>query len=74
MIEKKQLWVVRVNRRLGSPEKGEGEGLMEMLSVEVDAGGDEEEENMMMADISFNSAEKSFYLKIQLNQVEQIEA
>ncbi len=39
----------RVDRRLGSPEKGEGSGLMEMLSVEVDAGGDEEEENMMMA-------------------------
>ena len=39
----------RINRRLGSPEEGEGSGLMEMLSVEVDAGGDEEEENMMMA-------------------------
>ncbi len=39
----------RVGRRFGSPEEGEGSGLMEMLSVEVDAGGDEEEENMMMA-------------------------
>jgi len=50
----------RINRRLGSPEKGEGDGLMEMLSVEVDAGGDEEEENMTMAysDVIFNRREK----------------
>jgi len=50
----------RIGRRLGSPEEGEGSGLMEMLSVEVDAGGDEEEENMMMAysDVIFNRREK----------------
>ena len=51
----------RVNRRFGSPEEGEGDGLMEMLSVEVDAGGDDEEENMMMAysDAIFDRREKS---------------
>ena len=53
----------RINRRLGSPEKGEGDGLMEMLSVEVDAGGDEEEENMTMAGITFSSAEKSYLFR-----------
>jgi hypothetical protein len=52
----------RVSRKLGSPEEGERSGVMEMLAVDVDAGGDEEE-NMMMADISFNSAEKSFLFK-----------
>jgi hypothetical protein len=50
----------RIGYALGSPEEGEGSGLMEMLSVEVDAGGDEEEENMMMAysDVIFNRREK----------------
>ena len=38
----------RVTRKLGSPEEGERSGVMEMLAVDVDAGGDEEE-NMMMA-------------------------
>ena len=51
----------RINRRFGSPEEGEGDGLMEMLSVEVDAGGDDEEENMLMAysDAIFDRREKS---------------
>ena len=51
----------RINRRFGSPEEGEGDGLMEMLSVDVDAGGDDEEENMMMAysDAIFDRREKS---------------
>jgi hypothetical protein len=53
----------RVTRKLGSPEEGERSGVMEMLAVDVDAGGDDKEENMMMADISFNSAEKSFLFK-----------
>jgi hypothetical protein len=49
----------RVNRRLGSPEEGEGSGLMEMLSVEVDAGGDEEEDMLMAySDVIFNRREK----------------
>ena len=52
----------RINRRLGSPEKGEGDGLMEMLSVEVDAGGDDEED-MKMAGITFSSAEKSYLFR-----------
>ena len=51
----------RIGRRLGSPEEGEGSGLMEMLSVEVDAGGDDQEENMLMAysDAIFDRREKS---------------
>ena len=54
----------RVNRKLGSPEEGEGSGLMEMLSVEVDAGGDEEEENMLMAYTpGFSSQEKSYLFR-----------
>jgi hypothetical protein len=53
----------RVTRKFGSPEEGEKSGVMEMLAVDVDAGGDDKEENMMMADISFNSAEKSFLFK-----------
>jgi hypothetical protein len=53
----------RVTRKLGSPEEGERNGVMEMLAVEVGAGGDDKKENMMMADISFNSAEKSFLFK-----------
>jgi len=52
----------RVSRKFGSPEEGERSGVMEMLAVEVGAGGDEKE-NMLMADISFNSAEKSFLFK-----------
>jgi len=50
----------RVNRRLGSPEEGEGSGLMEMLSVEVDAGGDDEEDMLMAySDAIFDRREKS---------------
>ena len=54
----------RIGRRLGSPKEGEGSGLMEMLSVEVDAGGDEEEENMLMAYTpGFSSQEKSYLFR-----------
>ena len=50
----------RVNRRFGSPEKGEGDGLMEMLSVDVDAGGDDEEDmKMAYSDAIFDRREKS---------------
>ena len=52
----------RINRRFGSPEEGEGDGLMEMLSVEVDAGGDDQED-MKMAGITFSSAEKSYLFR-----------
>ena len=52
----------RVNRRFGSPEEGERSGVMEMLSVDVDAGGDEEEENMTMAyePGNFTNVQKSY--------------
>jgi hypothetical protein len=52
----------RVNRRFGSPEEGEGSGVMEMLSVDVDAGNDEEEENMTMAyePGNFTNVQKSY--------------
>ena len=53
----------RVNRRLGSPEEGEGSGLMEMLSVEVDAGGDEEENMLMAYTPGFSSQEKSYLFR-----------
>ena len=54
----------RVNRRLGSPEKGEGDGLMEMLSVEVDAGGGDDQEDMLMAYTpGFSSQEKSYLFR-----------
>ena len=53
----------RINRRLGSPEKGEGDGLMEMLSVEVDAGGDEEEDMLMAYTPGFSSQEKSYLFR-----------
>jgi len=52
----------RVDRRFGSPEEGEGSGVMEMLSVDVDAGNDEEEENMTMAyePGNFTNVQKSY--------------
>jgi len=53
----------RINRRFGSPEEGEGSGLMEMLSVEVDAGGDEEEDMLMAYTPGFSSQEKSYLFK-----------
>jgi len=53
----------RVNRRLGSPEKGEGDGLMEMLSVEVDAGGDDQEDMLMAYTPGFSSQEKSYLFR-----------
>ena len=53
----------RVNRRLGSPEEGERDGLMEMLSVEVDAGGDEEEDMLMAYTPGFSSQEKSYLFR-----------
>jgi hypothetical protein len=37
----------RVTRKLGSPEEGERSGVMEMLAVDVDAGGDDEEDMLM---------------------------
>jgi hypothetical protein len=37
----------RVTRKFGSPEEGERSGVMEMLAVDVDAGGDDEEDMLM---------------------------
>ena len=53
----------RINRRLGSPEEGERGGVMEMLSVEVDAGGDEEEDMLMAYTPGFSSQEKSYLFR-----------
>ena len=52
----------RVNRKFGSPEEGEKSGVMEMLAVDLDAGGDDEEENMMMAyePGNFTNVQKSY--------------
>ena len=55
----------RIGRKLGSPEEGEGGGVMEMLSVDVEANPDEDEsiDNLMAGGITFSSAEKSFLFK-----------
>jgi len=53
----------RIGRRFGSPEEGEGSGLMEMLSVEVDAGGDDEEDMLMAYTPGFSSQEKSYLFR-----------
>jgi hypothetical protein len=55
----------RIGRKLGSPEEGEGGGVMEMLSVDVEANPDEDEsiDSLMAGGITFSSAEKSFLFK-----------
>ena len=54
----------RIGRKLGSPEEGEEGGVMEMLSVDVEANPDEDESiDNLMAGITFSSAEKSFLFK-----------
>jgi hypothetical protein len=53
----------RVNRRFGSPEEGERSGVMEMLSVDVDAGGDDEEDMLMAYTPGFSSQEKSYLFR-----------
>ena len=55
----------RISRKLGSPEEGEGGGVMEMLSVDVEANPDEDEsiDSLMAGGITFSSAEKSFLFK-----------
>jgi len=50
----------RIGFKKGSPEETSEIGIM---SIDVEAGDDEDEENMMMADLSFSSAEKSFLFK-----------
>ena len=51
----------RVSRKFGSPEKGESE--IGIMSIDVEAGDDEDEEDMMMAGITFSSAEKSYLFR-----------
>jgi len=52
----------RVSRKFGSPKEGESE--VGIMTIDVEAGDDEDEENMMMAGgITFSSAEKSFLFK-----------
>ena len=54
----------RIGRKLGSPEEGEGGGVMEMLSVDVEANPDEDESiDSLMAGITFSAAEKSFLFR-----------
>ena len=53
----------RVNRKFGSPEEGEKSGVMEMLSVDVDAGGDDEEDMLMAYTPGFSSQEKSYLFR-----------
>jgi hypothetical protein len=53
----------RINRRFGSPEEGERSGVMEMLSVDVDAGGDDEEDMLMAYTPGFSSQEKSYLFR-----------
>ena len=52
----------RVNRRLGSPKEGESE--IGIMSIDVEAGDDEDEEDMMMAYTpGFSSQEKSYLFR-----------
>lgn len=52
----------RIGRKFGSPEEGESE--VGIMAIDVEAGDDEDEEDMMMAGgITFNRAEKSFLFK-----------
>jgi len=53
----------RVSRKLGSPEEGERNGVMEMLAVEVGAGGDEKENMLMAYTPGFSSQEKSYLFR-----------
>ena len=51
--------ITRVDRKFGSPEEGESE--IGIMAIDVEAGGDEDEEDMMMAysDAIFNRPEKA---------------
>ena len=52
----------RVSRKFGSPKEGESE--IGIMSIDVEAGDDEdEEENDLMAGITFSSAEKSYLFR-----------
>jgi len=52
----------RISRKFGSPEEGESE--IGIMSIDVEAGDDEDEEDMMMAGgINFSRAEKAYLFK-----------
>ena len=52
----------RVSRKFGSPKEGESE--VGIMAIDVEAGDDEDEEDMMMAGgITFSSAEKSYLFR-----------
>jgi len=51
----------RVSRKFGSPKEGESE--IGIMSIDVEAGNDDEEENDLMAGITFSSAEKSYLFR-----------
>ncbi len=51
----------RVSRKFGSPEEGESE--IGIMAIDVEAGDDEDEEDMMMAGITFSRPEKSYLFR-----------
>ena len=54
--------ITRVDRKFGSPKEGESE--VGIMTIDVEAGDDEDEEDMMMAGgITFSSAEKTYLFR-----------
>ena len=51
----------RVSRKFGSPKEGESE--IGIMTIDVEAGDDEDEEDMMMAGITFSRPEKSYLFR-----------
>ena len=51
----------RVSRKFGSPKEGESE--IGIMAIDVEAGDDEDEEDMMMAGITFSRPEKSYLFR-----------
>jgi len=51
----------RVSRKFGSPKEGESE--VGIMTIDVEAGDDEDEEDMMMAGITFSRPEKSYLFR-----------
>jgi hypothetical protein len=53
--------IKRIERKFGSPEEGESE--IGIMAIDVEAGDDEDEEDMMMAGITFSRPEKSYLFR-----------
>jgi len=51
----------RVSRKFGSPKEGESE--VGIMTIDVEAGDDEDKEDMMMAGITFSRPEKSYLFR-----------